>query len=403
MSKALFVFDHKYPCDTNGQYYYSSGFDEEFFSRYYEIFDDLVIFGRKEIISSESAQKKNKIPFPCEIITFSSNKKIFTNGAIKRLKESINSSDCVISRMPSIFGALAIKYAKKLKKSYIVEVVACTYDALISSSSWKRRILAGPVECFYRHVIRGVPYCVYVTDEFLQTKYPCKGKQISCSNVTLLHVDDAVLESRNSKIKSSPLQHLIIGTTSTLGVDFKGQQYVIKALKTLKELGYDVEYQMVGDGNGDWLIEIAKLEGVSDRVKIIGSLPHHEVFNWLQTLDIYVHPSCQEGLSRAVIEAMSCACPIIAADTGGIHELIDERYIVPKKSALSIAKAIDAMANKNTLMAQAAKNHEASKKYLKSVLYAKRKSFYNEFLLDNGIKTKDMNAVVSECTNEKNN
>lgn len=391
MSKALFVFDHKYPCDINGCYYYSSGFDREFFSRYYSIFDEFVVFGRKEIISEESAKGKTPIEFPCEIITFNSNKNFLTSGANKRLKEAINSSDCVISRMPSIFGSLAIKYAKKANKPYIVEVVACTYDALVNSASWKRRILAKPVEAFYRHVIHDVPFCIYVTEEFLQKKYPCNGEQIACSNVTLSDVRDDVLEARIAKIKATNEHRLVIGTTSTLGVDFKGQQYVIQAIKTLNNLGYQVEYQMVGDGNGDWLMEIAERECVAAQVKLIGSLPHESVFEWLQTLDIYVHPSCQEGLSRAVIEAMSRGCPIVAADTGGIHELIDEEYIVPKKDALSIAHAIDAISSKNVLLSQAIKNHESAKRYTQSVLYAKRTSFYKKFLYKHGIATKGEN------------
>ena len=383
MAKALFVFDHKYPCDDHGNCYYSSGFDQEFFRRYYSIFEQFDIFGRLRNVST--LDSNDIIEFPTKFYLVSSNKKIISSGALKKLKEAILSVDCVIARMPSIFGMLAIRLSKKYKKPYIVEVVACTYDALSSSPSLKRRLLARPAEFIYRKSLQHNPYTIYVTKKFLQNKYPCDGKTIDCSNVTLPCVTEEALSDRKNKISSFSLnKKIVIGTTSTLNVDFKGQKYVIQAIPELLKNGINIEYQLVGDGDASWLLNLAKSLNVEKNVKILGRLDHDAVFQWLDTIDIYVHPSCQEGLSRAIIEAMSRACPIIAANSGGIHELIDEKYITPiKNSSAIVEKLLEIMDGE--MLEQAIKNHSNAKNYIIPLLYKRREDFYNLFMKESGI------------------
>ena len=54
-----------------------------------------------------------------------------------------------------------------------------------------------------------------------------------------------------------------------------------------------------------------------------GVLPSGQpVLNWLDDIDIYVQPSFQEGLPRALVEAMSGGRPAFASTTGGIPELL---------------------------------------------------------------------------------
>ena len=376
MAKAIFIFDHIYPVDSEGNVYYSSGFDEDFFDRYYHIFDKFNIWGRKKVISP--SERNIKVSYPSKFYLTESNKKIWKIKS--KLRLAIEEVDCVVARMPSIFGALAISIAKKVKKPYIVEIVSCEYDALSVSPSLIRRVLAYPTEWFYRGVLKNNPYSIYVTKEFLQNKYPSRGKQVAISNVTIPDMEECVLQERLERIRTfDKKKRIVIGTCSTLNVDFKGQQYVIRAIPLLKEKGYDVEYQLVGDGNGSWLLDIAKQSGVEADVRIIGHLDHSEVFKWLDAIDLYVHPSCQEGLSRAVIEAMSRACPVIGADTGGIHELIDKTYIVPKRDSQAIANGIEKMID-GDLESQSLRNFNTAKEYLKIALYKKREDFYGEFL-----------------------
>ena len=79
---------------------------------------------------------------------------------------------------------------------------------------------------------------------------------------------------------------------------------------------------MVGDGDRTRLEQVIRDNDVAEQVEFLGAMTHDKVFNWLDTIDLYVQPSRQEGLPRALIEAMSRGLPAIGAATGGIPELI---------------------------------------------------------------------------------
>ena len=78
---------------------------------------------------------------------------------------------------------------------------------------------------------------------------------------------------------------------------YKGQQYIIKALALLRQQGIEMEYHLVGAGTGEYLRKVAKKNGVEDLVFLKGALPHSEIMAFLDTVDIYIQPSKQEGIT----------------------------------------------------------------------------------------------------------
>ena len=124
---------------------------------------------------------------------------------------------------------------------------------------------------------------------------------------------------------------------------------------------------------------IAKDLGVADQIHILKNLSHEEVFKLLDKIDIYVQPSKQEGLPRALIEAMSRACPAIGTFTGGIPELLSDKYLYKAGNVSDLAFILQKL-TKSDLIIMAKKNFEKSRYYLPEILDAKRKTFYNEIL-----------------------
>jgi glycosyltransferase involved in cell wall biosynthesis len=57
------------------------------------------------------------------------------------------------------------------------------------------------------------------------------------------------------------------------------------------------------------------------QVHFLGAV--NEIPKYLQSADIFVLPSLAEGLSNALLEAMACGLPVIAADIPGNKELIN--------------------------------------------------------------------------------
>ena len=100
----------------------------------------------------------------------------------------------------------------------------------------------------------------------------------------------------------------------------------------------------------------------------------------MDTLDILVIPSFQEGLPRALIEAMSRGCPAVGARTGGIPELIGQNLLHRPGDYRKLADDIEKLLENEELCIQIAKNNfENAKQYAKENLDSRRTKFWNEF------------------------
>jgi glycosyltransferase involved in cell wall biosynthesis len=62
--------------------------------------------------------------------------------------------------------------------------------------------------------------------------------------------------------------------------------------------------------------------GLRQRVEITGPLPHRQMVQALQRLDVYLNVSYQEGMPNGILEAMACALPVVATDADGIPQLV---------------------------------------------------------------------------------
>lgn len=374
----LFVHDHRFPRVKN-EYYFSYGFDGEFFKRYLSIFNKMAVIGRETDLKLSLKDKTDKVQLDIDFVTIRDLKQLRYKEIRTVINQKIKNCDYLVIRVPSILGLYAAWKARKYKKPYLIEVVGCPWDAIANKGPTKI-LPALAIKYLTQKVIRSAKYVVYVTEEFLERRYPTTGKYIACSNVTLNSVTEDDLSKRLESINITTINSkVVIGTCATVDVIYKGQQDVIIALARLKKEGYNIEYQLVGGGDTSYLKSVAEKYGVIDQVKFVGPLKHDDVFGWLEQIDIYVHPSKQEGLSRAIIEAMSKGCPVFGADAGGIHELIDEEYVFDKGNVQQICDIYKTFSTE-IMKEQAVKNHENSKRYLKSVLYKRRDDFFKEFI-----------------------
>lgn len=379
--RVLFCHDGPLHVDDNNNYY-GIAHNDEMFKRYFHIANKISVAIRVKKINQEDAKKLSKItikPFEVfEVPNILSVENMFKIHKAKEIiKNAVLKSDYIVVRLPSITGFIAIDFAKKYNKPYLTEVVACPWDAYWNHSI-KGKLVAPLMYYKTKKRVWNSEYVIYVTNNFLQKRYPSKGNSISCSNVSLKEFDNKVLDRRMEKINNlKPGSKIIIGTTAAVNVRYKGQQYVIQALGKLKKKGItNYEYQLVGAGDQSYLKSIAQKYDVVDQVKFLGPKRHDEVFNWMDSIDIYVQPSKQEGLPRALIEAMSRALPSIGANTAGIPELLDKRFIFSNKRN-NYKEICNLLLNfdKEKLIDQAKRNFKESKKYKSDVIEKKRKEF----------------------------
>lgn len=389
--KLLFVhISEKLREDKAGNLYTDGSYNIEAWNRYFSISDDLSVIFRKENkkydvedAKAQFNQVKKGIKFIEVIDRTVSVERYFDLKAIKLnnkiIEKAVSNCDYLIVRSPSGAGYTALKYAKKYNKPYLVEVVGCPWDSLWNHS-FMGKILAVKSYLQMKKAVKDAPYAVYVTDEFLQHRYPCNGRSKGCSDVSLPPLNENILEKRLDKIENmNKNMPIVLGTTAAVNVRYKGQEYVIKAISELNKQGYNFEYHLAGGGDNSYLKSIAERYNVVDKVRFLGPLPHENIFDYLDSIDIYIQPSKTEGLPRALVEAMSRGCPSIGSNVGGIPELLNNEFIFKKKSVNQICTLLIKM-NEDVMVQEASRSFEKSKEYSKVLLDERRNGFYVQFI-----------------------
>ena len=84
---------------------------------------------------------------------------------------------------------------------------------------------------------------------------------------------------------------------------------------------------------------------------------------------------------RAIIEAMSAACPCIVSNAGGNPELIDSNFIFKKKNVSELAELILNM-SREKMKIEAKKNFRCVSNYSIDRLDKIRDEFYSNLLID---------------------
>lgn len=372
MSTVLFAHDGYISLTNEG--IYSDTYDNKIIERYLNIAENVVFMVRTcDYLDNDKNLNKITIEnFSVKgIKNFKSLRGIFGYRAVtQKVKYEVQRADYIVARIPSDLGFLVAKYAKKYNKRYILEVVGCPWDSL-RNHSLIGKLIAPYYYLRQKRTIKHAPNAIYVTNEFLQRRYPCKGKSIGCSDVEIKGTDEAVMAIRNEKINKTDMHSLVFGTLGSLHMKYKGYDTAIKALAKLNGEGYSHKYLIVGSGDSSWLKSVIHKYHAEQFVTIIPSMPHEKVFKWIDNIDIYIQPSKTEGMPRALIEAMSRACPCIGSKVGGIIELISEEYIFQKSNINDLYRVIK-LYNTRTMAKQAQINYEKSKSFDKQSLENKR-------------------------------
>lgn len=107
----------------------------------------------------------------------------------------------------------------------------------------------------------------------------------------------------------------------------KNQADAIKAVNELVKMGKNVELKIVGNGDAAYIRNLKNIViemGVTGRIKWEGF--RENVTDYYISADIALVCSQFETFGRVVVEAMSTGCPVVATNTGGIPEIINNGY-----------------------------------------------------------------------------
>lgn len=122
----------------------------------------------------------------------------------------------------------------------------------------------------------------------------------------------------------------------------KGFDILIKALAKLPA---EIKWRCQIAGAGPLQAELASLIknlNLEHKVSLIGV--HSDLRSFFSRLDIFVIPSCWEGLGLVALEAGAAGVPVIASATGGLQEIIQHRYsgfLVDNLQPETLAQALE--------------------------------------------------------------
>lgn len=365
----------EFRCHIYKNDYYLSSKAYSIYKRYSDAFGKVILCSR--FVTLDKLEKGLiKVDFIDDIVQINSLTKSLLNGYNKEIENKIKKCDLVIGRLPSVTAYKAADIAMKNNTLFLAELMCDGWDPYWNHGL-SGKLIAPFMHLKMRKVTSKADYAVYVTKEYLQNRYPCKNESINASNVLIKSINEDVLQKRIERIKRMPSNILELDVMTTASIDLlsKGQRFVVRAMGELKKEGIRINYHLVGGGNKEHLLNEAKKANVEDQLIFKGELTLEEVYEELDKIDIYIQPSLQEGLPRAVIEAMSRACPCIGANTAGIPELLNKECITKCRSSHDIVIAIEEMLS-NGLEKYAIENFENSKDYLEDRLNLKRNNYF---------------------------
>lgn len=128
---------------------------------------------------------------------------------------------------------------------------------------------------------------------------------------------------------------------------YKGLEYLLNAIKIVKEEIKDVKLIVGGKGSLlEYYKSMAKSLGIHDNVEFHGFIPEEKIVEYYNHCSLFVLPSissAQEGFGIVALEALACKKPVITTDIVGIAHDLQETgsgIVVPKKDPEALASAI---------------------------------------------------------------
>ncbi len=359
---------------------------DSFFEKYLEVFDSVRVLGEplQKCLDAHALVAMKHPDIQVEVLKPNTHPRDFKNDAeIKKiLKREIANCDAMLVKPALRKGMMAIRLAQKYHKPYMIEMTGDIHNALKQNQNWMKRAYA-PV--LYRHIkraIKNAPFGLYVSQEYLQSQFPIRGKMCGCSDVILKKADPEVLAKRIQRIEALPEQKTIdLALIGFYQSNMKGVDTAIRALARLPERYH---LHILGNGteeNRNKWIEYGKARGVVGRIHFPKPLSSSElVLEWLDTMDAFVLPTRSEGLCRCMLEAMSRGCPSFATDICTMPELLPAECLHPLGDDEKLSEQILAVMEQSDLAKKYARiNFEHAKEYDPEILKNRRNAFLAEF------------------------
>lgn len=374
--RLLLPLEQRYYRDSDGRIFSADPANYVYLQKFLKVFTEVVVLARvRESRSSFSPVQRADGPqvgfaalpdfrTPFSLLAHSRQFRSVTRGAVE-------SCDAFLLRLPGVVSELARRGILEKGARYGVQVVGDpqeVFHSMATSSPLRpfyRSFFTRQVERACREEANAVAYVSRCT---LPERYPAGAgvPTFLLSNVDLhgAIISAEALDRRSVRLIESKAP-LHIGVVAYLDAAYKGVDVLLQALSICKA-SLDFRCTVLGDGAlKERLIALSRDLGLADRLTFAGHRnAGAEIFEFLDTVDLYVQPSRTEGLPRALIEAMARGCAAIGTNVGGIPQLLSKSELVPPNDAPALAAKILEVASDRGRMGQMARhNVESARAY----------------------------------------
>lgn len=376
------TLEHRFERTPDGKVWTLTQFPYHFWLRYLEVFEQVRVVARVRDVNSlpPNWKRADGVGVSFAVLPYYIGPWQYLQQVQQvrsAIQNTVDANDAVILRVSSTFTSFIQPLFSKIGRPYAVEVVGDPYDVFSPGA------IKHPLRPFFRWLFTnqmqrecaGACAAAYVTKTALQQRYPCPNYSVGISDVDL-PVETLVSSPRLQRQGVRTFTLISVGTLAQL---YKAPDILIDAIAIGVQTGLDLKLILVGDGQYRAELEarVAKL-GIGERVSFLGQLPAGDaVRTQLDRADVFVLPSRQEGLPRAMVEAMARALPVIGSTVGGIPELLPpEDMVQPGNAAALACKIRDVVTDPERMARMSTRNLEKAKEYTEDVLYEQRINFY---------------------------
>ncbi|MGH9342768.1 MAG: glycosyltransferase [Terriglobia bacterium] len=399
--RALIAIDHHFARTRAGEVYLGPPMSipgYQFWQRYLAVFDEVVVLARVRLVE-EAPSVSLRADGP-GVLFHDLPDYLGPWQYAKRLRKlrletesSIDECDAYILRIPGAIGHLVWKAARRRGLPIALEVVADPWDILSpgATKSIVRPVIRRRWSNQLRQMCGEAAAVCYVTREALQKRYP-PGPSTWSTYASDVELADGIAEEDRIRERISRLachfsrtgpdvQPLKLGFLGSLAQMYKAPDVLLQASAACLRKGLSIEVSIAGDGKFRSHLEKLTVDlDITRHVFFLGALsPGTAVSQFLDQIDLFVLPSRQEGLPRALVEAMARGCPCIGSTVGGIPELLQAEDMVPPGDVDALAgKILEIVSNRARMEQMSQRNLERSREYLPYVLSEKRRAFYQK-------------------------
>ena len=273
---------------------------------------------------------------------FQAQKNLFNlDENLKKAIKNLSDRDVVIhihgGWIPT-FSSIA-KLFKKYKIRYVFTPHGAYNVVAMQRSKWKKKLY---FQLYEKQMLRGaeVVHCIG------QSEVNGLKKLSPSSNYFLMPYG---FEVEKVGLAKQPIQNeeFIIGFLGRLDIYTKGLDLLIQAFKNFSAKVPNTKLWIIGDSKERLNLEkMIKQCGIEDHVVLWGKKFGEEKNQLLQKMHVFAHPSRNEGLPSAVLEASVLGVPSIvsqATNVGQMIEAYDCGIEVSDEDSMELSQAMTSM------------------------------------------------------------